>query len=118
METKLGSSDSIMVKLINENEPFRLGKRTKLEQLQPVKQKLGWPLQAAHKVQHFKHFTGNTTHAHTCTLTLPSAFAYPGGWAFGHAYSTQRAQRTEVTPFQQPYPKLELLLLLVLLLQA
>lgn len=105
-----------MVQLINENEPFRLGKRTKLEQLQPVKQKLGWPLQAAHKVQHFKHFTGNTTHAHahTLTLTLPSAFAYPGGWAFGHAYSTQRAQRTEVTPFQQPYLKLELLLMLVL----
>lgn len=46
---------------------FCLAKYKKLEQLQQVKQKLGQPLQAAHKVQHFKHFTGNNnnTYSHT-----------------------------------------------------
>lgn len=43
---------------------------TKVEQLQQVKHKLGQPLQAAHEVQHFKHFTGNNeNNSSTCTYT-------------------------------------------------
>lgn len=86
---------------------------TKVEQLQQVKHKLGQPLQAAHEVQHFKHFTGNNKnnsstctytyvqHTNTCIYIWICISRWMGLWpCLFNSTGRQLAQRTEVTPFR------------------